>query len=114
MKHYLEPIRSAASILPSGDRRKILIVCFVQISLSFFDLLGVALIGVIGALSFSGIRGLENGNRTKQALELIGLESFSFYNQIAFLSAVAVFVLISKTALSMYFSQKYLLFLAKR
>ena len=114
MKQYLEPIRSAASILPSGDRRKILIVCFVQIFLSVFDLLGIALIGVIGALSFSGIRGLENGNRTKHALELIGLESFSFYNQIAFLSAVAVFVLISRTALSMYFSQKYLIFLAKR
>ena len=48
MKRYLEPVRNAASVLPSGDKKKIITVCIVQVSLSFLDLIGVALVvGVV-------------------------------------------------------------------
>jgi ABC-type multidrug transport system fused ATPase/permease subunit len=114
MKRYLEPVRNAASVLPQGDKKKILTVCFVQVSLSFLDLIGVALIGVIGALSITGIRGAEAGNRTSQVLTFLHLDNFGFYNQVVILAIVAVFLLIGRTILSMYFTQRYLRFLAMR
>lgn len=114
MKRYLESVRSAASVLPAGDKRKILTVCFVQVSLSFLDLLGVALVGVIGALSISGIRGSETGNRTSQVLTFLNLGNVGFYNQVVILAVVAVCLLIGRTILSMYFTQRYLRFLATR
>lgn len=114
MRRYIDPVRAAASVLPPGDKKKIITVCALQISLSFLDLIGVALIGVIGALSITGIRGAETGNRTSRVLSFLNLENFGFYNQVVILAIVAVFLLISRTALSMYFSQRYLKFLAIR
>ena len=114
MRRYLEPVRNAASVLPSGDKRKIITVCIVQISLSFLDLIGVALVGVLGALSITAIRGSETGNRTSQVLTFLNLENLGFYNQIMVLAVVAALLLIGRTVLSMYFTQRYLRFLAYR
>ena len=114
MRRYLEPIRNAASVLPSGDKRKIITVCIVQVSLSFLDLIGVALVGVLGALSITAIRGSETGNRTSQVLTFLNLENLGFYNQVMVLAVVAALLLIGRTVLSMYFTQRYLRFLAYR
>jgi ABC-type multidrug transport system fused ATPase/permease subunit len=114
MNRYLEAIKSSASVLPKGDNRKIVTVSLVQVSLSFLDLLGVALIGVIGALSVTGIRGVEVGDRTATVLRFLQLETIGFYNQIVALAILAAFLLISRTVLSMYFTQRYLRFLATR
>ena len=43
-------------VLPASDRRRIIVVVIVQILMGFFDLLGVALVGIIGSLSVSGIQ----------------------------------------------------------
>ena len=93
MRRYIDPVRAAASVLPPGDKKKIITVCALQISLSFLDLIGVALIGVIGALSITGIRGAETGNRTSRVLSFLNLENFGFYNQVVILAIVAVFQL---------------------
>ena len=114
MRRYLEPVRNAASVLPSGDKRKIITVCIVQVSLSFLDLIGVALVGVLGALSITAIRGSETGNRTSQVLTFLNLENLGFYNQVMVLAVVAALLLIGRTVLSMYFTQRYLRFLAYR
>ncbi len=114
MRRYLEPVRNAASVLPSGDKRKIITVCIVQISLSFLDLIGVALVGVLGALSITAIRGSDTGNRTSQVLTFLNLENLGFYNQVMVLAVVAALILIGRTVLSMYFTQRYLRFLANR
>jgi ABC-type multidrug transport system fused ATPase/permease subunit len=114
MSRYFEAVKSAASVLPAGDNRKIVTVSLVQVSLSFLDLLGVALIGVIGALSVTGIRGTAVGDRTATVLHFLQLENIGFYNQIVVLAILAAFLLISRTVLSMYFTQRYLRFLATR
>ena len=99
MRRYLEPVRNAASVLPSGDKRKIITVCIVQVSLSFLDLIGVALVGVLGALSITAIRGSETGNRTSQVLTFLNLENLGFYNQVMVLAVVAALLLIGRTVL---------------
>ena len=55
-------------LLEKRDRRNILIVAFVQIFLSGLDLLGVAIIGVIGALAANGIAQKAPGDRASMFL----------------------------------------------
>ena len=114
MKKYREAVKSAVSDLPEGDTKKIVTVSLVQVSLSFLDLFGVALIGVIGALSITGIKGAQIGDRTGAALRLLNLDGLSFYSQVVVLAVMAALLLITRTILSMYFSQRYLRFLATR
>ena len=46
------------SILDTREKRKLKLFVVLQMSLSLLDLLGVALIGIIVAISTSNIRGL--------------------------------------------------------
>lgn len=114
MKKYLEAIRASAAILPNGDKKKIVAVIFVQVALSFLDLLGVALIGIVGAISITGIQNQSPGNKTSQVLSFLNLSDLNFYTQVVSLSIAAATLLIVRTILSMYFSRKYLQFLSRR
>ncbi len=114
MKKYYEAIKASASVLPSGDKKKIVAVIVVQVALSFLDLLGVALIGIVGAISITGIQNQNPGNKTSQFLDFLNLSDLNFYTQVVSLSIAAASLLIVRTILSMYFSRKYLQFLSRR
>ena len=64
----------AANLLDREDRRKVVWVILLQISFGFLDLLGVMLIGVIGALAITGVSSGQQGNRVSSLLEFVGLE----------------------------------------
>jgi ABC-type multidrug transport system fused ATPase/permease subunit len=100
--------------LSRGERRRVGLVALVQIFLGFLDLLGVAIVGVIGSLAVNGIQSRNPGTRISRILETIGLENFSFQNQVAILGTFAALVLVSRTLISMYFSKKIFHFLARR
>ena len=53
------PINRAISVLSSSDRRKIVFVTFLQILMGGLDLLGVIAIGLLGALSVTGLQSKE-------------------------------------------------------
>jgi len=114
MKKYFEAIKASASVLPNGDKKKIVAVILVQVALSFLDLLGVALIGIVGAISITGIQNQNPGNKTSQFLDFLNLSNLNFYTQVVSLSIAAATLLIVRTILSMYFSRKYLQFLSRR
>ena len=114
MNKYLEAVRASASILPRGDKRKIFTVTVVQIALSFLDLIGVALVGIVGAMSITGIQSQEPGIRTTQVLTFLHLGSLDFYRQVIALSVLSAVFLVGRTILSMIFTRKYLRFLGNR
>ena len=58
----------AANLLDKEDRRKVGWVILLQISFGFLDLLGVMLIGVIGALTITGVSSGQPGNRVSALL----------------------------------------------
>lgn len=101
-------------IFSKSDQRKIGAVVLLQISLGALDLLGVALIGVIGALAVTGIQSSEPGNRVGELLKLLHLESFSFQDQTAILGGIATLVLVGRTIFSIFFTRKVLFFIARR
>jgi ABC-type multidrug transport system fused ATPase/permease subunit len=100
-------------LLERRDRRNILVVAFVQIFLSGLDLLGVAVIGVIGALAANGIAQKSPGDRASAFLELVGLEDASLQQQVGVLSIIAVLVFIAKTLVTLVISRRILFYLSR-
>ena len=107
-------IGKSLSVLSKNDRKKILIVTCMQVFLGFLDLLGVAVIGVLGALAVNGIQSKKPGNRVSAVLETLHIEGLAFQNQIAVLGILAAIFLISRTILSIYFSRRILYFLSRK
>jgi ABC-type multidrug transport system fused ATPase/permease subunit len=114
MKKYLEAIRASASILPKGDKGKIITVTTVQVALSFLDLIGVVLVGIVGAISITGIQSQKPGIRTEKVLSFLHLGALDFYQQVVVLSVLSAAFLVGRTILSMLFTRKYLRFLGNR
>lgn len=110
----LSTISRAAAILSNGDRRKIILVIVLQISFGILDLLGVGLVGVIGALAIRGVQSQTPGNRVTAVLTFLHLENLTFQKQVAILGLIAVFLLIGKTIFTIIFSRRILFFLSRR
>jgi ABC-type multidrug transport system fused ATPase/permease subunit len=103
--------RDILSILNAGEKRKLKFFVGLQMSLSLLDLLGVALIGIIVAISTSNIRGLNQ----PALLEKIPIFSTSvFYMQIVLLSLMALFFLIGRTVLSIVVTKKVFVFFSNK
>lgn len=99
------------SILNTREKRKLKLFVGLQMSLSLLDLLGVALIGIIVAISTSNIRGLSQ----PALLEKISIFStFTFYMQIVLLSLMALFFLIGRTVLSIVITKKVFVFFSNK
>ncbi len=105
-------MRESLSILPRGDRRRYLNSLLAQSFLGFFDLLGVALFGVIGALTVRGIQSQDPGTKVKKILSFLNIDGQTFQAQVAILGIVAVVALLSKTLINMYLTRKILHFLS--
>jgi ABC-type multidrug transport system fused ATPase/permease subunit len=107
-------LASVVSILPKSDLRKLTIVAAIQILLSLFDLAGVAAIGILGALSVSGIQSRQPGDRVGNILEFLGINSWQFQDQVAVIGLFAAMTLIFRTVMSIYLTKRTLIFLSHK
>ena len=82
-------IGRSARVLSRRDQRKIIAVVILQIGLGLLDLIGVALIGVLGALAVSGVSSQQPGNRVGSALKVLHISEMSFQEQAAILGILA-------------------------
>ena len=106
--------RRSVRLLDKKDRTKFLLVSVVQAFLGFLDLAGVALLGLLGALSLSGVQSRPPGNRVSGFLNFVGLGQASFQFQAATIGIVAAVVLIVRTILSIFLTRRILFFLSRR
>jgi len=95
-----------------NQRNKFIKIIFVQSALGLLDLLGVTVIGLIGALSVAGIKSGLPGGRVSQILTFLGLEKFSFQMQVALLSILGITILILKTIFSIIYTRRILFYLS--
>lgn len=102
------------SILDVKDQRKLAVVVLIQVMFGFLDLLGVAAIGMIGALTITGIQNGTTGNRVTAALSFLNLLDKSFQQQVIILGIAASVLLVCKTIFSIVFTRKIMLFLSRR
>ena len=110
----ISTLRRCISVFSRKDRRKIGAVVILQTLLGALDLLGVMLIGIIGALAVTGIQSSTPGNRVNSALKLLQLDGFTFQTQTAILGLIATLVLMLRTLLSVIFTRKVLFFIGRR
>lgn len=82
--------------------------------LGALDLLGVLVIGLLGALSVTGLKDNNPGNRVSSVLRLLHISNNSFQTQAAVLGAIAVVLLVGRTILSIFFTRRILFFLSRR
>jgi ABC-type multidrug transport system fused ATPase/permease subunit len=82
--------------------------------MGFLDLLGVAIIGILGALTISGVQSKQPGNRVETLLNFIGLDNKPFQTQAAVLGITAASLLIGRTIFSIIFTRRTLFFLSRR
>ena len=78
------------------------------------DLLGVIAIGLLGALSVTGLQSHKPGDRVGSALRLLHLTGSTFQAQATILGLGAVFLLVGRTILSIFFTRRILFFLSRR
>ena len=107
----MESVRASLRLLTTRDRRKFTLASLAQMALSLLDLAGVALIGVIGAVAVSGFSSTalpEPVQDLRDATELTASQL------IGALAAIAVFLLVLKTAASAFITRKMFRFLAYR
>ena len=91
-----------------------MLVTILQIFINLLDLVGVAVVGVLGALTITGIRSQQPGTRVSALLSTLQLDGIQFQIQVAILGGLAMFALIIRTVLSIYFTKRTLRFLANR
>ena len=113
-KWQTNSVGKSASLLSRRDRGKIFLVMILQISFGLLDLLGIALIGILGALSIRGIQSEGPGNKVNSILEIMHLSNLTLQAQIAILGSLAVILLIGKTIFSIVFTKRILFFLSRR
>jgi ABC-type multidrug transport system fused ATPase/permease subunit len=104
----------STKVISREGQKKIVFVVAIQIMLSLLDLVGVALIGVLGALAVSGVESGKPGGRVSKAIGLLHLDHNSFQTQVALIGVVSALILITRTVLSVLFSRKTLFFLSRR
>ena len=100
-------------LLNRPDRRKILLLGLVQSALGILDLIGVAAIGVLTALTVNGIQSRPPGDRVNLILDLLHLGNLSFSGQVAFLGVTSMATLVLRTVFSIYLTRYTLRFLSR-
>lgn len=104
----------AINVLSPTDRRKILAITVFQILITGLDLLGVIAIGLLGALSVTGLQSSVPSNQVSQALTTLRIQDETFQTQAVILGISAVALLVGRTFLSILFTRRVLFFLSRR
>lgn len=107
-------IKSTSDVLTRSEKRKLLAVTIVQIGLAFLDLIGIAIVGILGALAVVGVQSRAPGDRVSMVLSVLNLENSSFQFQMAVLGSLAAFTLVMRTVFSVIFTRKILFYLSLR
>jgi ABC-type multidrug transport system fused ATPase/permease subunit len=112
LKPHLEQIRRCLLVLPVRSRKRLVYISVLQISLALLDLLGVALIGILGTIAVAGVQSRQNSGIVLKFLELVGIQNLDFQVQVGILGVAAMLSLLSRTLLSVFFARKTLHFLS--
>lgn len=104
--------KKSYALLDKRGKRKYLLAVGIQMSLGLFDILGIALAGVIGILAASSLTQAPLSPPIKDALSLFDLSNQNVGNLIIILCIFTLLFFVLKTMLALYFSRRSFRFLA--
>lgn len=87
-------------------------VIVAQFFMSILDLVGVLLVGTVGALSAGKILGNRSNPTLDTFLNRLGLSNFSLSTQVVLISLTALFILTFRSIVTIYLSKRTLKFLS--
>jgi len=93
---------------------RFIVLLFIQFLVNILDLIGIALIGIVGAISIYGIKSESIGERTNAVLRFFNLENHTLQSQVFLIGALAAFVMTSKTIISGLISRLFILLVNKK
>ena len=108
------PLIRATKVLSRPDQIKVILIALLQVFMGGLDLLGVAAIGLLGALSVSGLQSSSPGSRIEEILRVLQIQNLTFETQATIIGLGAVILLIGRTILSIFFTRRILFFLSQR
>lgn len=106
--------RRAIKILPIREKRRISLVILLQIGLGILDLLGVALVGLVGSLAVSGISSRDPIPLVERVLDEVNLSNSNIQAQVTILSLAAFIALAGKSIVSYWISKRTSFYLSRR
>ena len=109
-----DALKRASRLFSKKEIYKISQVTLAQVFLNILDLVGVAIIGLLGGLVVNGIQSKTPGDRTVQFLTWSNLDKFEFQNQVVILGSIASALLLTKTIISMLLNRRILRYLSFR
>ncbi len=109
-----QAVKSALSLLTVRDRRLLGLSVAIQMATSFLDLVGVLLIGLVGALSVTTIQSQPPPPTVTTIASVFGGESFTSQELVLIFAAAAAAVLLTKSVASSLLTRRVLVFLANR
>jgi ATP-binding cassette subfamily C protein len=104
----------ALRLLKRADKYKLIAITIVQVLLGVLDILSVAIIGLLTAISVNGIQSKSTTSEILEMIPFVSFNEFSFQTRVALLGALAAALLVTRTLLSMYISRRILFFLSRR
>jgi ABC-type multidrug transport system fused ATPase/permease subunit len=102
------------TLLPRQDKIPLIVIAAIQIVLNFFDLVGIAIIGLIGSLAVRGVQSIKPSGTLHDILVWLNLDGLSFQYQAAVLGTTAALLMVFKTFASIYLNRKAIYFLSRR
>jgi ABC-type multidrug transport system fused ATPase/permease subunit len=107
-----EMLQACLGDLSSNQKKKLSIFAFFQALVGIFDLIGIALMGAVGAIAITGLQSNSTPSGLQKYFAFLNLESEPFQTQVAIVACLAIFFMIARTLFSAYILKKALYFLA--
>lgn len=109
-----ESVKAAISLLSVRDRRLFWIATAIQMSTALLDLIGVVLLGLVGALAVATVQSQPPPSLVESVASFLGLRSLSNTELVLFFSGLAAVVLLVKSVTSSLLMRRVFRFLANR
>jgi ABC-type multidrug transport system fused ATPase/permease subunit len=110
----IKTFRDCLGILNDRDRKRFNLAIWSVAFLGILDLVGVILIGSIGAISIKGVQSQATGDRVNLLLSVLNIQDLSLQLQVIVIASIALAFLVSKTIITIILTRKILFFLAAK
>lgn len=107
-------VRESLQLLRPSDRRRLLVATGAQVAISALDLIGVLLLGLVGALAVTTVQSQPPPGAVQSVIDSLGLARLSDQQVLMLFAASAATVLLVKSIASSLLLRRIFLFLAGR
>lgn len=107
-------VRESLHLLSARDRRKLLVATAAQVASSTLDLVGVLLLGLVGALAVTTVQSQPPPTAVESVIDFLGLEDLTEQQVLVIFALSAAVVLLTKSLISSLLLRHIFRFLAGR